>query len=266
MYHRVTPNNAGRFPPTYNVSPYRFEQQLSGLLNRGFTCWSIERILLALREGTPIPPRVFGITFDDGYENNFLYAFPILKKLHLSATIFLATAYLDSKAPLPFDDWAAANPEASSEAWRPLSQNQCEAMLNSGVIALGAHTHTHADFRLAKDAFENDLRTCCDALQQRFGIEHPAVTFPFGVPELGFADSVFSDAARRLGCSGAFQIGNRLANRLDSLFNIPRFDVASHESGSTLAAKLDGRYERLTGWLRSGNQMIRRSVISPSLS
>jgi peptidoglycan/xylan/chitin deacetylase (PgdA/CDA1 family) len=266
MYHRVTPTTAGRFPPTYNVSPHRFEQQLTSLLRRGFECWSIERILTALREKESLPPRVFGITFDDGYENNFLYAFPVLKKLQLPATIFLATAYLDSKDPLPFDDWAQANSAASPESWRPLNYQQCDAMLASGVISLGAHTHTHADFRHAKEAFEADLAACCQVLRNRFGISRPAVTFPFGVPEMGFADRTFSDAAHRLGCSGAFQIGNRLVNRNDSLFNIPRFDVAAHETGATLAAKLDGRYERLTGWLRSGNNFVRRRSVLPSIS
>ena len=43
------------------------------------------------------------ITFDDGYRDNFVCAFPILKKLGIPATIFLATEYMDS-GQLPWYD------------------------------------------------------------------------------------------------------------------------------------------------------------------
>ena len=55
-----------------------------------------------------IPSNVFAVTFDDGYENNYLNALPILRELNVPATIFVATKYLDTDRPFPFDDWSAA--------------------------------------------------------------------------------------------------------------------------------------------------------------
>ena len=58
---------------------------------------------------------MFAITFDDGFENNYVNAWPVLKELNLPATIFVATKYLDSDVPFPFDDWSAAGSSARSE-------------------------------------------------------------------------------------------------------------------------------------------------------
>ncbi len=252
MYHRVTPNPTNYFPPSYSVTPTRFEKQLIGLLNRGFQCWSLERLLNNTMTQQPIPPRVFAITFDDGFENNYSYALPILQKLHLPATIFLATAYLDSDKPFPFDCWAIREADhLPPETWKPLSRRQCHELNASELITFGAHTHTHADFRKAPHALEQDLATCCDILRNEFGVAQPSFSFPFGVPELGFAAPEFGAIAKNVGCSCAFQIGNCLVRPTDGLFALPRFDVASRESGKTLAAKLDGRYEHLARVLRN---------------
>jgi peptidoglycan/xylan/chitin deacetylase (PgdA/CDA1 family) len=54
------------------------------------------------REGT-LPPRAVCITFDDGYEDNYCFAFPILQKYGLKATIFLATGPVETRVPLWHD-------------------------------------------------------------------------------------------------------------------------------------------------------------------
>jgi peptidoglycan/xylan/chitin deacetylase (PgdA/CDA1 family) len=48
----------------------------------------------ALRAGRPLPPRAVALTFDDGYEDNLRLAVPLLEKLRLPATFFLAPGLL----------------------------------------------------------------------------------------------------------------------------------------------------------------------------
>src|SRR5690242_7161262 len=45
MYHRVIDPVPGQPRPTWNVSPAQFEEQLSGLLKRGFDPWPLQRVL-----------------------------------------------------------------------------------------------------------------------------------------------------------------------------------------------------------------------------
>jgi hypothetical protein len=159
MYHRVVETCPELPIPTWNVAPAKLRQQLAGLMARGFEAWPLSKLVNAHRRRAAIPAKVFAVTFDDGYENNYLNAWPILRELKVPATIFLATKYLDSEAPFPFDDWSAAgSAQAPAAAWRPLSTGQCREMLASGLIELGAHTHSHERFRGRYDAFRADMQ------------------------------------------------------------------------------------------------------------
>lgn len=55
----------------------------------------------------PLPPNAVVVTFDDGYEDNYSIAFPILRKLKIPATIFLATGHIDSGLPFWWDELEA---------------------------------------------------------------------------------------------------------------------------------------------------------------
>jgi hypothetical protein len=57
-------------------------------------------------------------------------------------------------------------------------------MAESGLIELGAHTHTHANFKGNPGAFEPDLRKCMALLQDRFGVAEATFAFPFGTSSL----------------------------------------------------------------------------------
>jgi peptidoglycan/xylan/chitin deacetylase (PgdA/CDA1 family) len=191
MYHRITEPLRGFPVPTWNVTPKKFEEQLSGLVASGFRAIALRDLLKALLRCEDIPHRTFVVTFDDGYENVYLEAWPILKGLKIPATIFLATSYLDSNAPFPFDDWQkAGTADVPKTAWRPLTTKQCLQMSESGLIELGAHTHTHTDFHVDPVAFEEDLRACMAVLRDRFAVLEPTFAFPFGKSSDELIDTV----------------------------------------------------------------------------
>src|SRR5262249_52723566 len=124
---------------------------------RGYAPWSLRRVLAFSREGVPIPRNAFVVTFDDGYQSVYTRAWPILRELGVPATVFVATAYLDSPAPFPFDDWPGAG-SADPETWRPMTTEQARHLLRGGLVDLGSHTHCHEPFHGRPAAFAEDLR------------------------------------------------------------------------------------------------------------
>jgi hypothetical protein len=96
MYHRVCPLPPAGGVPTWNVTPKRLEQQLEGLLERGFEPWRLSDMVSAARCGDRIGRNAFAVTFDDGYACLLEHALPILIRLNVPATIFLVTGYIDN--------------------------------------------------------------------------------------------------------------------------------------------------------------------------
>ena len=83
--HTITPARSDMA-----VSPGRFQEQLSSLLDAGYKPLSVDELLEVLCGRTSSPPG-FCITFDDGYESVFTQALPILESLSIPATVFLTT-------------------------------------------------------------------------------------------------------------------------------------------------------------------------------
>jgi peptidoglycan/xylan/chitin deacetylase (PgdA/CDA1 family) len=242
-YHRVAPVIPGLPPPTWNVSPDVLREQLGGLLRRGYRPWRMADLLAAHAAGTPIPRAAFGVTFDDGYENLLTRALPVLRELNVPAAVFLATAYLDSQERFPFDDWPPEQArKAPPDYWRPLSTAQCRELVASGLVDLGTHTHTHADFRNRPDVLAAELALSSDVLRERFGIHRPMFAFPYGVTALGFAGGTLADAARGAGVTCALTTDSDLIRPGDDPFHWGRFNVKDADLASSLAGRLSGWY------------------------
>ncbi len=241
MYHRVTDIIPGQPRPTWNVTPAQFEEQLSGLLKRGFDPWPLQRVLEHHERQWQIPRRVFVVTFDDGFQNNFTQAFPILQKWRVPATIFLATRYLDSPEPFPSDDWfAAGTAGVPAEAWRPMTTAECLELHKSGLIELGAHTHSHDDYRGRPDYLRADLQQCVAVLQEKFDIERPTFAFPYGTKNNGFAGPDLVAVARQAAVRCSLTTEAELITGKTDPFDWGRLVAEDIDSSTTLAAKLGG--------------------------
>jgi O-antigen/teichoic acid export membrane protein/peptidoglycan/xylan/chitin deacetylase (PgdA/CDA1 family) len=247
MYHRVA-SPPGRGPaPTWNVSPKQFRKQLTWLIERGYHPMALRKLLRMLKANEPIPPRSFVVTFDDGYENVFRDAFPILLELEVPATIFLATKYLDQDQPFPFDDWElAGSQEVPAATWRPLTTAQCKAMLDSGLVDLGSHTHTHENFLGHPEGFKLDLLLSLQFLADTFGIEDSPFAYPFGVVDGALAEVV---AEQQLCCALGTTPFPAVATA--SPLTWGRLDASQQGAPWQLAIRLDGWYRLIEeSWKR----------------
>lgn len=243
MYHRVASHVVGLPAPLHNVEPKRFAEQLHGLQERGFRFISLTQALVAAKQGETLPPKSIVVTFDDGFGSVYTKAWPVLAQLKIPATIFVNTAYLDQNEPFPFDAWGVAyDDEAPLESYRPLRTAECLEMADSGLIEIGAHTHTHSDYRGRPAAFRDDLQLSVEIVRERFGVNDVTFAFPYGSVYHGFASDELAEAADLAGVCCGLTTTVDLVDPAESPFRWGRFNVFPWDTASTLAAKLGGWY------------------------
>lgn len=148
MYHHVSPVEG-----MITVSPGNFEQQLLWLKRRNYRSLTGGEFARHL-DGAPAPARSVLITFDDGYLDNWVYAYPLLKKYGYTAMVFLVTSWIGNGMPrhclgqgeLPQTP-SHRDCEARIEEGRAdevmLRWSEVQAMRDSGVVEFHSHTHTH---------------------------------------------------------------------------------------------------------------------------
>src|SRR5271155_4460858 len=74
-----------------STSPQRFAEQVNYLHGNGYRTVSLAEAVSALRGQSPIPDKQVAdkpvvITFDDGYQDFYRHAFPVLSQCGFSAT------------------------------------------------------------------------------------------------------------------------------------------------------------------------------------
>ena len=91
MYHSVSSED----PPWYlsAVKPEDFEREIT-YLQKVAEIVPLHQLVDWLFQGRDIPSKAVCITFDDGLKDNYTFAYPILRKYNVPATIFLATGYI----------------------------------------------------------------------------------------------------------------------------------------------------------------------------
>ncbi len=246
MYHRLAPNKRELTAPTINVTPAQFEQQLTGLLENGFQFWSLTQAIQHRRQNQDIPDKVLVVTFDDAFECVYRYGVPIMRKLGVPATIFTNTAFIDQDMAMPFDLWGMKNANKAPSSWyRAMSTSQLIDLCSDPLFEVGAHTHTHRDFRNRNTAFKKDLFMNLQVLKDDFGIEKPSFAFPYGIPELGFVTWDMIDIARDLGVSCALSTSPRVIQPHTDAFGWGRFHVFPWDTALTIRARVQGWYEWL---------------------
>ncbi len=120
MYHNIDGNSS---TSRISVSPESFKAQMCFLKNRHYNVVRLEDLAGMVKDGR-FPPKTIAITFDDGYENNYLQAYPVIKSLGLNATIFITPAFVGKDGYLRWDEILE--------------------MSESGAISIGSHSMTHA--------------------------------------------------------------------------------------------------------------------------
>lgn len=85
MYHSILKDSARQ--GKYVVSPAVLAADLDALQQRGYETVTVSDLLAYVQDGTPLPDKAVMITFDDGYYNNYVYAYPLLQQRGMRAVV-----------------------------------------------------------------------------------------------------------------------------------------------------------------------------------
>ena len=102
MYHYVSvpPDDADIYRLDLSVQPTDFRAQMQWLYDQGYETISVTDLVYALNIGwPPLPEKPIILTFDDGYIDNYEFAFPIMQEFGFTGTFFILTDVTDRSEP-----------------------------------------------------------------------------------------------------------------------------------------------------------------------
>lgn len=111
LYHGLSGHSR-----THNLSAQRFDDQLKGLADAGYTTLTVSELGDILSEKRSLPEKPILITFDDARRDAFHFGDPVLKKYGMKATMFLPTARMHDEDPF-FADWKRTRKYSESGSW-----------------------------------------------------------------------------------------------------------------------------------------------------
>jgi peptidoglycan/xylan/chitin deacetylase (PgdA/CDA1 family) len=146
MYHSIAPMMEDWEFNFLSISPEVFEDQISTLARSGFVSVTLPELHDYVSGKGRLPPKAIVLTFDDGYLDNWVYAFPILRKYGFKATVFVSTDFIDPRdavRPTLDDVWQGRAGEADLTYRGFLSEGEMRRMLSSDLMDIQAHCRTH---------------------------------------------------------------------------------------------------------------------------
>ncbi len=213
MYHNVTPDmSLVNADPTVHITPETLESHFKALKSAGYNAVSMSDYYDYRSGLKTLPLNPVLITFDDGYTSNYEYAYPLLKKYNLKATIFIVISRVGATDTLfPHFTW-----------------QQAREMENSGFVEIESHSYSHSDtsklsfsntvleMRLSKYAIESNMNKKCRFFAYPYGKMNPSSTM------------IASKAGYKM-----VLVGRDVNASLDSenLFELPRHTICGNQSG-----------------------------------
>ncbi len=184
MYHSMLKDKS--YQGVYVISPDIFEKDLQYLQKKGYTAVDVQDLLDYVNQKKPLPSKPVMITFDDGYYNNYLYAYPLVKKYNMKMVLSPIGYYTD----LFSDSVSPEHANYSHCTWDELNE-----MIASGRVEIQNHTynlHENKNGRLGAgmkrgesvssytSLLTEDLSKMQEKVKEHTGDIPTAFVYPFG--------------------------------------------------------------------------------------
>jgi peptidoglycan/xylan/chitin deacetylase (PgdA/CDA1 family) len=213
-----------------SVAPENFEKQMRFLKDKGFHVISFDELVEGIKSNRRFSHNTVVITIDDGYKDNFIYAYPILKKYGFPATIFLVTNYIND-AGADFLNW---------DEVREMARHN---------ISFGGHTKNHIYLPSVdkEDTLWQEISGSREAIAEHLGAPADYFCYPYG----GFTEEA-KKLVKKAGYKGAcvtnrgFAVLNKTdlyeLHRISVRNGDPYFSLSDMSAPLRFRAKLSGYY------------------------
>lgn len=201
MYHSIFDSDW-----FFSIDLIEFEKQMR-YLKANYNIVKLSEIKEFIFKKQDLPSRSVAITFDDGYEDFYKNAFPVLKKYKIPATIFVMAGEPDRK-------------ELGSD-FGLLNWEQIKEICSSGLIDIGSHGLTHKKLtRISLKEAENEIVSSRVIISENLGFKPLFFAYPKGSFNLGVRSLVVKG-----GYIGAVTAKQRLVLKNSDPYAIPRIQV-----------------------------------------
>ncbi len=224
MYHGVLKDKdySGRFV----ITPDELEQDFKYLCDNGYNAVFMSQVIDYVENGTPLPQKPVVITFDDGYYNNYLYAYPLAVKYNMKLVISIVGKYSEEYSET----------DEESAYYSHVTWDEINEMVKSGHVEIQNHSydmHTISDKRNGskkrlgetdeqyEDALSRDVLKAQDVVKYHTGLIPEVYTYPFGG-----VSKASKDILQRLGFKatlGCAEGVNKLSSENECLYNMKRY-------------------------------------------
>ena len=215
-YHRIGPARPDHVP---TVSAQAFERQLALIAKWHYQVISFVEVVSRMEKSQPQPRRCTVITFDDGYEETYSIAWPLLKRFGFPATVFVTPTEVSTKG---FASW-----------------QQLKEMAADG-FTIGSHTMHHSYLTDTPESrFQEEIADSKRVIEERLGGPVDLLSYPIG----GYTSKA-QEVAKAAGYRGACTTNRGIAYALSDRFAIRRVKATeSDASGLIFRVKLSGYYD-----------------------
>jgi peptidoglycan/xylan/chitin deacetylase (PgdA/CDA1 family) len=215
MYHRVVPiAEAGDSIPTLVVPPETFTAQMKAFSDAGWHSITMASLIGDMKRNVTIPAKTFVITFDDGWEDGYTYAFGIMRRFGFVATYFVVGGYIGEVNMLS-----------------PLELRELEAAGNE----IGNHTENHTALTNATLAHAlQEVEQCSEVIARYTGHRPVSMAYPMGDVNDAVAELVSGVADIQMAVTTAYGETQTWGGR----YNTPRVRVNPSTDGPSLVASL----------------------------
>jgi peptidoglycan/xylan/chitin deacetylase (PgdA/CDA1 family)/glycosyltransferase involved in cell wall biosynthesis len=230
-YHAVSET----WPASLSVTPAVFEEQIAGLLRRGYQGVTLS----ASRQAPRAADKLLVVTFDDGYSSTLTEAAPILERLDVPGTLFVPTDHIGRPGPMCWqgiDNWSDGPHRAELE---PLTWDQVRELAAKGW-EIGSHSVSHPHLpEIGDEELSRELTASKEKIASELGRPCTTVAYPYGD-----VDDRVAAAAEAAG----YEIGVDLPHRWrqdEEPLRVPRVGVYNNQPKPKLALKFSPRIRRL---------------------